>query len=112
MIVRIWRGWTTPSNADQYERVLTQEVIPAIAARGIPGVAGPAVLRREVNGEVEFTTVMTFEDGAAVEAFGGADGAAVVPEPARAVLARFDEYSVHGNLIGGLLTVERPGAED
>jgi hypothetical protein len=112
MIVRIWRGWTAPSNADQYERVLTQQVIPAIAERGIPGVAGPAVLRREVNGEVEFTTMMTFEDGAGVEAFGGADGAAVVPEQARAVLARFDEYSVHCNLIGGALTVERPGAAD
>jgi hypothetical protein len=112
MIVRIWRGWTTPSNADQYERVLTQQVIPAIAERGIARVAGPAVLRREVDGEVEFTTVMTFEDDAGVEAFGGADGAAVVPEPARAVLARFDEYSVHSNLIGGVLTVERPGAAD
>jgi hypothetical protein len=110
MIVRIWRGWTTPSNADRYERVLTQQVIPAIAERGIPGVAGPAVLRREVNGEVEFTTVMTFEDGAGIQAFGGADGAAVVPEPARAVLTRLDEYSIHGNLISGLLTVERPGA--
>jgi hypothetical protein len=110
MIVRIWRGWTTPSNADQYERVLTELVIPAIAERGIPGVAGPAVLRREVEGEVEFTTVMTFEGDSGVEAFGGADGAAVVPEPARAVLARFDEYSAHSELIGGSLRVERPGS--
>lgn len=109
MIVRIWRGWTTPSNADQYQRVLMEQVIPGIAARGITGVAGPAVLRREVDGEIEFTTVMTFQDDAGVEAFGGADGAAVVPEPARAVLARFDEYSAHSELIGGSLTVDRPG---
>lgn len=112
MIVRIWRGWTSPSNADQYERVLMEQVIPAIAERGISGVAGPAVLRREIDGEIEFTTVMTFQDDAGVEAFGGADGAAVVPEPARAVLARFDEYSVHSELIGGSLTVERPSAMD
>ncbi len=108
MIIRIWRGWTTPTNADSYQRVLTEQVIPAIAARGIPGVAGPAVLRREVDGEVEFTTVMTFEDAAGVEAFGGADGAAVVPDPARAVLSRFDEYSTHTTLIAGSLHVDRP----
>jgi len=112
MIVRIWRGWTTPSNADQYERVLMEQVIPSITARGIPGVAGPAVLRRAIDGEIEFTTVMTFEDDAGVEAFGGADGAAVVPEPAQAVLARFDRFSAHSELIGGSLTVERPGAVD
>lgn len=109
MIVRIWRGWTTPADADAYERVLMEQVIPGIAARGISGVAGPAVLRREVGEEVEFTTIMTFEDDAGVEAFGGADGAAVVPEPARAVLSRFDEFSVHSDLVGGSLSVTRPG---
>lgn len=108
MIVRIWRGWTTPANADEYERVLMETVIPAIAARGIPGVSGPAVMRRDVAGEVEFTTVMIFEHAEAVDAFGGADGAAVVPAAARAVLTRFDEYSAHSELVGGSLIVERP----
>lgn len=30
MICRIWRGWTTPDNADAYERVVRGQVIPGI----------------------------------------------------------------------------------
>jgi hypothetical protein len=33
MICRLWRGWTTPENADAYERVVRSEVIPGIEAR-------------------------------------------------------------------------------
>ena len=29
-IRRVWHGWTTPANADAYERVLRTEVIPGI----------------------------------------------------------------------------------
>ena len=61
MIVRTWRGWTTPSNADQYERVLMEHVIPSIAERGIPGVAGPAVLRREVALRMSEIDPVSFE---------------------------------------------------
>lgn len=37
MICRLWRGWTTPENADAYERIVRGEVIPGIEARKIPG---------------------------------------------------------------------------
>jgi hypothetical protein len=37
MICRVWRGWTTPENADAYERIVRGEVIPGIEARLIPG---------------------------------------------------------------------------
>jgi hypothetical protein len=36
MICRIWRGWTTPANADAYESVVRGEVIPGIEAGGRP----------------------------------------------------------------------------
>ena len=39
MICRTWNGWTTPDNADAYERTVTTEVLPGIAAMNIP--AGP-----------------------------------------------------------------------
>jgi len=39
MICRLWRGWTTHQNADAYERIVREQVIPGIEARRIPGSA-------------------------------------------------------------------------
>lgn len=32
MFGRIWHGWTKPENADNYERLLKEEIFPGIAA--------------------------------------------------------------------------------
>jgi hypothetical protein len=45
MIARIWRGWTTPENADAYHRIVSQEVLPGIAARQLDGYHGAYLLR-------------------------------------------------------------------
>jgi len=37
MISRIWHGWTTPENADVYERLLRDVIFVGIAAREIDG---------------------------------------------------------------------------
>ncbi len=104
MIVRIWHGWTTPENADTYEALLKEEIFVGIGDRQIPGYRGIRLLRRSVESEVEFVTVMTFENLDAVRQFAGEDyEAAVVPPKARAVLARFDQRSQHYDL-----RVERP----
>ncbi len=96
MIVRIWHGWTAPANADAYEALLKQEIFVGIHERRIRGYRGIQLLRREAGGEVEFVTIMTFDDLEAVRAFAGADHeAAVVPEKARRLLARFDARSQH-----------------
>jgi len=94
MILRYWRGWTTPQNADAYEAIVSGEVLPGIAARSVAGYHGSYLLRRELEeGEVEFATIMLFD---AVRAFAGEDYAtAYVPERARAVPTRFDERSAH-----------------
>ena len=60
MIARIWRGWTTP-DADAYQRIVTQEVLPDIAARDLDGYHGAYLLRRKLDGEVEFATIMLFD---------------------------------------------------
>jgi hypothetical protein len=52
MIQRIWRGWTRPAQADDYQRLLLNEIFPAIAARDIQGYPGIQLLRREVDGDV------------------------------------------------------------
>ena len=92
MICRLWRGWATRGNADTYERVVRSEVIPGIEARRIPGFRHIDLLRRDLGAEVEFVTLMWFENLDAIRAFMGEDYAVShVPAAARAVLARFDE---------------------
>jgi len=95
-ICRLWRGWTTPGNADAYERVVRGEVIPAIEARNIPGFRHIDLMRRLAGDEVEFVTLMWFDSLAAIKAFAGDDyEESHVPAAARAVLARFDDRAVH-----------------
>ena len=96
MISRIWHGYTSPENADAYERLLKSEIFTGIEGRKIPGFQGIQLFRRNLANEVEFITVMWFDSLDSVRAFAGADyEAAVVPRKARALLARFDERSQH-----------------
>ena len=97
MIERVWRGWTASENADEYERLLREEVFPGIAAKEVAGYRGIRLLRRELpGGDIEFMTIMSFDSEEAVRAFAGEDPeAAYVPTSARRVLARFDERSAH-----------------
>jgi len=95
-ICRQWRGWTTPENADAYERVVRGEVIPGIEARAIPGFLHIDLLRRELGDEVEFQTLMWFDSLDAIKAFMGEEYAVshILPA-ARAVLRRLDERAAH-----------------
>jgi len=96
VIARIWRGWTTPENADAYQRIVSQEVLPGIAARNLDGYRGAYLLRRRLDDEVEFATILLFDTLEQVRSFAGEDyEAAYVPPRARAVLARFDQRSAH-----------------
>jgi hypothetical protein len=91
VITRIWRGWTTPENADAYQRIVSQEVLPDIAARNLDGYHGAYLLRRDLGGEVEFATIVLFDSLEQVRGFAGEDyESAYVPPKARAVLARLD----------------------
>ena len=96
MISRIWHGWTTPANADAYESLLKSEIFQGIQGREIAGYRGIHLLRRDLENEVEFVTIMWFDSIDAVRAFAGDDyEAAVVPPKARALLSRFDSRSQH-----------------
>lgn len=96
MIDRIWHGWTTPENADSYQRVVTTQVIPGIAAKEIPGYRGITLLRRDGEDEVEFITIMRFDSLENVKDFQGADYTrCYVPEEAQKVLKRWDSHSAH-----------------
>jgi antibiotic biosynthesis monooxygenase (ABM) superfamily enzyme len=96
MISRIWHGWTEPSNADAYEALLKTEIFPGILAKKVPGFRRIELFRRPVEGEVEFVTVMWFDNLESVKSFAGEDHeTAYVPDKARAILKRFDPRSQH-----------------
>jgi len=97
VIGRIWHGWTIPQNADEYERLLKEEILSGIADRKVPGYKGIQLFRRPLdNDEVEFVMIMWFDSWDAVKQFAGEDyERAYVPPAAREVLARFDEFSQH-----------------
>ena len=100
MICRLWRGWTAPENAQAYERIVRGEVIPAIEAKRIPGFRHIDLMRRELDGEVEFQTLMWFDSLDSIKAFVGEDYAVShVPDAARAVLSRFDQRATHYEVI-------------
>lgn len=99
MLLRIWHGWTLPGNANAYENLLKEEIFVGIGKRRIRGYHGIELLRRENAGEVEFITIMRFDDIESVREFAGADyEVAVVPAAARALLSHFDAQSQHYEL--------------
>ncbi len=96
MIARIWHGYTTKENADGYENLLKHEIFEIISNKKIPGYNGIQLLRREVEDEFEFTTIMWFENIASVKQFIGEDyeTAFVLPK-AQELLLRYDRKSIH-----------------
>jgi len=96
MISRLWHGCTASANADAYESLLKTEIFQGIQDRQIAGYRGIHLLRRDLENEVEFITIMWFESIEAVRTFAGEDyEAAVVPPKARVLLSRFDACSQH-----------------
>jgi len=94
VIGRFWRGRASAENGARYEELLRAEVLPGI--HRIEGYRGAYLLRRDVEDAVEFATLTLWESLDAVRAFAGDDyEAAVVPPEARTLLERFDERSVH-----------------
>jgi heme-degrading monooxygenase HmoA len=99
MVSRIWHGYTTFDNADEYEKLLKEEIFTGIKGRNIKGYKGIQLLRRNLDKETEFITLMWFDSLDSVREFAGKDYEnAVVPEKARKILARFDNEAQHYDL--------------
>lgn len=100
MITRIWHGYTTHNNAEKYQEIVTKEVIPGILDMSIPGFEKIELYRRNRGCDVEFITVMWFQDIASVRGFMGEDyEQSHVPRRARDVLSHFDERSQHYDIL-------------
>jgi hypothetical protein len=94
MIARWWKGWTTRANADAYETLLRERVLPALQA--IDGYRGGYVLRHDGEDDVEFAILNLFDSLEAVQAFAGPDFAVPVFEPeARELLSRVEPLAQH-----------------
>ncbi|MDA8708275.1 hypothetical protein N9M10_02775 [Hellea sp.] len=102
MIKRVWHGWTTIENADAYQTILFNEVIPIIDAKNVSGYRGIEVMRRLLEDEVEFVTIMSFDSLQNVIEFQGEDYArAHVPDVAQKVLKRWDQTAAHYDIVAG-----------
>lgn len=101
MICRVWRGWTTPENAEAYQALLKGEIMPGIRAQDISGLLAHQALRRSVStpegvDEVEHMTLIWFRRIEDVEGFVGPNyEKANMPSAAAAVLSRWDKAVVH-----------------
>ncbi len=94
MIARHWRGWTTHENADAYEELLKQKVIPGLEQ--IEGYRGAYILRREEAAETEFLVINFFDSLDVVRRFAGPEYTVAVFEPeAQALLSRIENFATH-----------------
>jgi hypothetical protein len=107
MIARHWKGWTHPQNADAYETLLKNHVLPALSR--LEGYQGGYVLRRDIisttGPEVEFIVLNFFESLDAVRRFAGSDFTIPVFEPeAKALLKRVEPFADHFDVCTNTLT--------
>jgi heme-degrading monooxygenase HmoA len=91
MIARIWRGQAPPTKAAAYYRHFTANVVPHL--KEISGYKGAYLLRRAVEGNVEFIALTLWESIESIKGFAGPNPDMAIVEPeARAVLSSFDEF--------------------
>jgi hypothetical protein len=94
MIARHWRGWTDIQNADAYEALLEEKVLPGLKL--LAGYRGGYVLRMDGPEEVEFVVINFFDSLDAVQRFAGPNYDVPVFEPeARRLLSKVEPLARH-----------------
>lgn len=94
MIARHWRGWTKSQDADAYETLLKNKVLPGL--KGIAGYRGGYILRSDGEQESEFVVVNLFDSLDTVRQFAGPDYSVPVFEPeARKLLSKVEPIAMH-----------------
>ena len=94
MIARHWRGWTKSLDADAYEALLKEKVLPGL--KGIAGYRGGYILRSDGAQESEFVVVNLFDSLDTVRQFAGPDYSVPVFEPeARKLLSKVEPVAMH-----------------
>jgi uncharacterized protein YciI/heme-degrading monooxygenase HmoA len=99
-VLRLWKGRSTVERGSEYVRHATKKVFPAL--RAIDGHRGAYLLRRMVDGAIEFVVLTLWDSMATVRRFAGAEpDKAVVEAEARAILTSFDDRITHYEIVQG-----------
>lgn len=98
MIMRIWRGWTRPEDAEEYAAYITGTGLAEYQAT--PGNRGAYLVSRADGDRREFLTVSLWDSREAIVAFAGddIDRAVFYPEDERFLVAKEDtvqHFEVH-----------------
>jgi heme-degrading monooxygenase HmoA len=94
MIARHWRGWTEITNADAYETLLKEKVLPRL--KNVDGYRGGYVFRSDGAQDAEFVVVNLFDSLDAVKRFAGSNYDVPVFEPeARNLLSKVEPLAHH-----------------
>jgi len=100
MIARHWRGWTALNDADNYENLMKDKVLPGL--KDIEGYKGGYVLRSSGPSEVEFVVINFFDSLEAVRRFAGSNYTAAVFEPeAKRLLIKAEPVAMHYEVRAG-----------
>lgn len=97
-IGRMWHGRTSSDQADGYEAVFRDVVLPEL--RDVAGCRGAYLLRSDDADGTEFVTLTFFDSLDAVRTFAGEQyETAVISDEARAVLRDFDATARHFTVV-------------
>jgi heme-degrading monooxygenase HmoA len=99
MIARIWRCTVTRENIRPYLQHFETSVLPQVSA--LDGFSEVRIMERELaGGRVELTIVSLWKTMESIKAFAGDDvEAAVVAEPAQALLVDYDRRVTHHTVV-------------
>lgn len=94
MIARHWKGWTKRENADAYEELLREKVLPDL--RKDSDYRGGYVFRSDGQEETEFVVVNLFDSIEGVRRFAGDNYTVATFEPeAKLLLSRMETSAMH-----------------
>ena len=83
-----------------HETLWKEEILPSIKAKQLPGFIGMDLMKRNVGGEIEYTTMIRFESLEGIKQFAGQEyERAVVPVALQNLLKRWDKDCVHCDLV-------------
>ncbi len=94
MIIREWRGRTTPERQDEYPAHFRRNVVPEL--RAVIGFEGADLVRHGDDTEIEYVVLSRWASMEAIHAFAGNDPTrAVVEAGAAAALTDYDDRVSH-----------------